>query len=268
VLKYVAYLSYADVAEQNNELIRPFTYLTNVNQDLSITIYIPTLELANKIIQRITELLKQGISGVEKHHSAWTVETCTNLREGIVKRWYVQSIDDNAFPMVFKDVSDNEILIYRSRLAIKYPSPFQFTPENLKKAEIELLGALRKYYSERKVCHDDLEPVLIEKISEMSLEELLRLIPVEENKITYCLSADTIRRLPTLTNPLTRQPLSEKSLTYLQYLESGWRGLFDIGPLFGLYSEVPTKVLIKPTIGIPDLVRIRTTAKEREIMGL
>ncbi|GAG21571.1 unnamed protein product, partial [marine sediment metagenome] len=225
ILKYVAYLAYADLSDQDNELISPFISLIQINEDLSINVSIPTIELADKLVKNIENILEQGISGVNnKTGSAWLVEPCKDLQDGIIKRWLVQNIDNNAYPMLFKDVSGNEIMVFRSRLGIKYPSPFNFSKEHMEKSKKSLLEALRKYYSERQVCHDDLEPVELEKISTMTLNELLRLIPVTQNKITYCFSVDTLSKLDKFENPLTRQPFSEKTLLRMRYLEEGWRG--------------------------------------------
>jgi len=269
ILKYVAYLAYADLSDQENELISPFISLIQINEDLSINISIPTIELADKLVKNIENMLEQGISGVNnKTGSAWLVEPCKDLQEGIIKRWLVQNIDNNAYPMLFKDVSGNEIMVFRSRLGIKYPSPFNFSKEHMEKSKKSLLEALRKYYSERQVCHDNLEPVELEKISTMTLNELLRLIPVTQNKITYCFSLDTLSNLDKFENPLTRQPFSENTLLRMRYLEEGWRGLFDIGPIYGLYDDVPVKINIPTTVGITEIKRIRTDSEERKLKGL
>jgi len=269
ILKYVAYLAYADLSDQDNELISPFISLIQINEDLSINVSIPTIDLADKLVKNIENILEQGISGVNnKTGSAWLVEPCKDLQDGIIKRWLVQNIDNNAYPMLFKDVSGNEIMVFRSRLGIKYPSPFNFSKEHIEKSKKSLLEALRKYYSEKQVCHDDLEPVELEKISTMTLNELLRLIPVTQNKITYCFSVDTLSKLDKFENPLTRQPFSEKTLLRMRYLEEGWRGLFDIGPIYGLYDDVPVKVNIPTTVGITEIKRIRTDPEQRKLKGL
>ena len=169
--------------------------------------------------------------------------------------------------MLFSDSNGRDILIYRSKLAIKYPSPFIFDKKNMDNARNSLTKELHKYYSSKKICHDDLEPVLLDKISNMSLKDLLKIIPTDD-QITYCFSADTLDKLENFINPLTREPFSEKVVKRLETLEWGWRGLFDVGPLYGLYEDVPVRTLIPTTIGIPNMVRVKNTAKERELTGL
>jgi len=261
VLKYVAYLSFARLSDEH-PFIRPFTSLININEDLTIQVSLPSYKLVQQFKKYFEEILK----------NFYSIVVCKNLKEGIIKRWLIQSIDNDAYPMIFLDKTGNEVLVHRSPLAIQFPSPFDFSEEDMIRGEKELLEKLREYYTKVKVCHDNIEPVTLEEINGMNLEELLNLIPITENGITYCFSNETISKID--TNPLTRRPLSEKTLSRIKYLEFGLRGGFDIGILYGLYEDVPTKINIPPRvdgvtgiIGITRITRISVDPKSRELLG-
>ena len=253
ILKYIAYMAFTKLSDKH-QIIKPFIFSTFVNEDMSITLSLPSYKLVLEYNEIVTDLLKVK--------SKYMIETCSSLREGIIKRFMVQSIDDDAYPMIFNK-SGNEVLVHRSPLAINYPSPFKFDEKEMRNGEIELLIKMREYYSKTKVCHDDLEAVTLEKISKMDLDELLNLIPITEGNITYCFSQNTISKVE--TNPLTRRPLSDETKLKRQYLEYGMRGIFDVGVLYGLYSEIPTKINVETKKGIPRVMRIKE--ENRELVG-
>ena len=301
ILKYATNLVYAELSDEH-EIIKPFARDIQVHTDLSVTVALPTYDLVKDLKERLQKKLKSGISlgkqdkvplgQLENNrvYGAWNIEPCKNLKEGIIKRWIVQTVDDDAYPMIFKDFTNNEVLIHRSKKGIQYPSPFNFSKNNMEEAEHLLQTALVTYYTNPlfngKICHDDLEVVTLETISEMNLDDLLKLIPITESvrssskdQITYCFSAETLSKLENKINPVTRSPISEEILSQVNNLELGLRGLFDVGPLFGLYSEYPKKVLVPPIvnnklIGIPNVVRVSSintdhelVQKERELVG-
>ena len=107
----------------------------------------------------------------------------------------------------------------------------------------------------------------IDEALDMNLDELLNLVSVKENSITYCFSNDTINKLVKKENPLTRQKLSENVLNMSKNIEEGFRGLFDIGVLFGLYPSYPSKVNVGTDKGLINITRIPTDAKKRELVG-
>ena len=251
IMKYVAYMAYAQLSD-TNEIIKSSIFSIKINEDLSISVNLPTYSLVKEYKEKVRSLLK----------IRYIVENCKDFKDGIIKRWIVQSVDPDAYPLVFKDKTDTDILVHRSPLALEYPSPFDYSKKNMEKAEKELLEEMRNYY---KKCHDNIEPVTLEKISDLNLDELLTLVSITENNVTYCFTNDTISKVD--KNPLTRKNLSESTLNRVKYINYGLAGVFDVGVLYGLYSEFPEKINIKTEIGIPEVKRIRTSEKERQLVG-
>lgn len=254
VLKYIAYLAYARLSDEN-EFIRPFTILTNINEDLSIQVSLPSYELVEKFKENLEEIIN--------NHYSYIV--CKDLNEAIIKRWLIQNIDPDAYPIIFKDKTDNNVLVHRSPLAIQNPSPFEFTDEDIKRGEKELTEKMKDYYENVKICHDNIEPVTLENINDMSLDEILNLIPITENGITYCFSNETASKID--NNPLTRTPFTEKTLFRIKYGEYGIKGLFNVGVLYGLYEDVPVKINIPTEKGIVRMIRMKVDEKMRELVG-
>jgi hypothetical protein len=298
ILKYAAYLAYTKLSEDSPIISSSITSIS-INNDLSITVALPSYSLASQMKLYMMEYLsaykpisinvfeeikhnntsngevhtfvnsyfsQSSLIGksknLQKHSETWNIETCKNLREGIIKRWMIQSIDEDADPMLFKDKSDTEVLIHRSHIIDIHT--FNFSEENLKLAEETLTSKLRAFYTK---CHDNIEAVSLEIINEMDLDELLELIPIEEKGKTYCFSNSTIENLQKLENPLTRRPLSTKTILTKQYLEEGLRGLFDIGPLFGLYPSIPLPIKEKIDIGIIKMTREYVNENRRDLVG-
>ena len=260
ILKYISYLSFGKLSD-DYPFIRPYIFNISVNNDFSISVNLPSYQLILQFKEYVLESLNEGISFLNKNqkNGPWNIVSCDSFEDGIVKRWMIQKIDDDAYPMVFKDATNTEVLIHRSPLAIPYPSLF-----DLQTNKEELQNEFQKFY---KKCHGDIEPVLLEKIDEMSFEQLLKLIPVEERGITYCFSNDTIDQLKKKENPLTRRPLKDKVLKTGKYLEEGLRGVFQVGPLYGLYDSFPTKVNIPNDKGLIRTIRVPTDSKKRELVG-
>jgi len=254
ILKYVAFMAFAQLSDFH-EIIKFSIFSIRVNDDLSISVSLPTYSLVKEYIENVKKLLE----------IRYIVESCKSFKDGIIKRWIVQSIDNDAYPIIFKDKTDTYILVHRSPLALVYPSPFDFSKNNMEKAEKELLKEMRNYYRKYTTCHDNIEPVTLEQISEMNLDELLKLVPITENGITYCFTEETISKVD--KNPLTRRELSESTLNKVKYIEYGLSGIFDVGVLYGLYSNFPEKINVKIDIGIPDYKRVRVSEKEKELIG-
>lgn len=267
-IKYGAYLSYSKLAlEHDNVFIQSFTKNISVADDLSINVDLPNYNL----VKKFKEYLLMEFSGSHESvsnfegFSIWVTEPCINLEEGVVKRWIVQQIDPSAQPMIFKNEEDeNEILIFRSPLSINYPSPFVFTKDKIDKGKETLLKSFQSFYSD---CHDSFEPILRDKIDELSLHDMMRIISIQENNIKYCFAQSTLEKLDKPIHPLSRNPLSEKTISMIKNLNDGLRGLFDVGELLGLYPDIPHKTLVKPNLGVTYVERISTDSLMRDLVG-
>lgn len=163
-LLYASLLAYYKLSLEY-EIIQVFTHTVKVNDDYSITIYIPSYSQVLLFKKYLMEVLSNG---------DWFVEPCKDLEDGFVKRYYVQTIDKKSMPMILPQAG-TEILVFKSPASVNYPSPFDFNKVDLIKVKQDLLNLL------------------------------------DNTEIT----------------------------------EWGIRGLFNIGPVIGLYSYIPRKTLIR-----------------------
>ncbi len=245
IVKYFALLTFAQLSDKFVG-IKPFIYDLRVNPDHSLNVQLPSMSLIHEFQDIFNEMYNPNI----------TVLLSKNLNEAILKRYVIQQVDPNAYPIIFSGQGE-EIIIHRSPLANVYPSPFNFDVS----ISAELENKMRQFY---KNCHDNLEPVSLEEIDKMDLFSLLTLVPITENNITYCFSKETIEKVD--TNPLTRTPLSEETKRKFEKMEYGLRGYFDVGVLFGLYSDSEEKIDYSK-FGITQVVRIPVNENERELYG-
>ena len=258
-------MAYKKLSE-NDELIRPFTQATRVNNDYSVSVSLPTYTHLINFKKYFTEIT-DGY-GVEYGDQSWYSEPCDDLIDGVIKRYYVEKLDKNAMPMILPWTYENgnveQVLVFRSPLLAKYPSPFDFSKVDMNKVRNDLVSDLRKYYQK---CHDQVEPVTLDNINEMELVDLLNLVEIMEEGKTYCLSKDTILNLTHHINPLTRKPFSDDVIIKAMLLEWGWRGLFDVGPITGLYTDMPTKVSIKPKGGMVIITKLIMDPMLQSMLG-
>ena len=251
VMKYVACLTFADLSDRF-PYIKEFIYSIRINPDYTISVQLPSYDLVKEFEKKFNE-------GFEK---LYTIVVCKDLEDAVIKRYIVQTVDDDGYPMVFSS-NGEELLIHRSPLAKLYPSPFNFDDANMQEKRKELEEKMRNFY---KTCHDNIEPVSLEEIEKMQLHDLLHLIPIQENNITYCFSKDTISKVE--SNPLTRTPLSDDVKRRLAIGEYGLRGYFDVGILYGLYeSDEKGKEMNYDELGFIQVVRIPVEQEYRELYG-
>ena len=202
ILYYASILSYKKLGDQDN-FVSPFTQTIIVNNDLSITIFVPTYNHA--ILFK--KYLKETIATDQI-----STEPCIDLLDGIYKRWYVQSIDDRAIPMVLtqinEDLTSEEVLVFRSPVSTLYKS-----------------------YDFETIDHKDLTDNLIKYYKRTGdVKELLSLVPVGDKMI----------------------PSNQDNNISLNW---SLRGLYSVGPLKGLYEEIPSKILVAPKVGIPVITK-------------
>jgi hypothetical protein len=268
IMKYVACMSFAEISDRF-PFIREFIYSLRVNADYTISVQLPSYAL-------VKEFEKKFNDNFERLH---TVVICKDLEEAVIKKYIIQTVDNDAYPMIFSSAKQNnlgdgehtfrdspnreEILIHRSPLAKLYPSPFNFDENNMKEKGKELEEKMRNFY---KTCHDGIEPVSLEEIDTLNLWDLLNLIPIRENNITYCFSKDTISKVQ--SNPLTRTPLSDEVKRNMNLGDYGLRGYFDVGILYGLYEKQnEEKEQNYESVGFIQVVRIPVEKEYRELYG-
>jgi hypothetical protein len=271
ILQYGALLAYRKLGEEDS-FIESFTHMVRVNNDYSITLSLPTSSHVTTF-RKYFHSVMDGYKGLEHQgENMWLVEPCKDLVEGVVKRYYVQVVDERSMPMVLthknRNGSEEEVLVFRSpAVGLHNPdSPFDFSQIDLDKVKDELILKLRDYY---RICHDNMESVLLEKISDMSLDQLLSLVEIQErpNQPTYCYTKETILSLESPINPLTRRPFPDHVLVKAMMMEWGLRGLFNVGPLIGLYPDVPSKILVEPKVGVPIIDTVPINDIQRQVTG-
>ena len=249
LIKYFALMAFAQLSDTYSE-IKPFIYNLQVNSDYSVTLNLPSISLIREFSNTFDSIYDNA-----------NVLLAKNLNEAIIKRYIISNVDPDSYPISISG-EGQEIIIHRSPLANTYPSPFDFSEENMIKSAKELEDKMKIFY---RTCHDNLEPVSLEEINNMKLEDLLNLIPITENNITYCFSKETIEKVD--SNPLTRTPLSEEIKQRFEKMEYGLRGYFDVGILFGLYSNDTDQVVDYSKFGLTQVVRIPVEAEHRKLYG-
>ncbi len=272
ILQYGSLLAYRKLGLKDS-LIQPFTHTIKVNNDLSITLSLPTYTHVILFKEYFNDIFN-GYQGLEHNgDQSWLVEPCEDLIDGVIKRWYIQGIDKRSMPMVLKNESDGngteEILVFRSpAIGLYSPNndPFDLKNIDIKTIRNNLTDSLREYYV---LCHDNIEPVLLDHINKMELSDLLDLIEIKErpNQPTYCYSKNTILSLENPINPITQRPLQDNIIQKALLVEWGLRGLFDVGPLTGLYEDLPQKILVSPKVGLPMIAKVVTNPIQQNIIG-
>jgi hypothetical protein len=184
ILYYGSLLSYKKLG-MDDPFIKPFTHITKVNNDLSITVSLPTYDHVKKFKEYFDEILN-GYDGVDMENAGtagtWVTHSCKDLEDGIVKRWYVQSIDERAMPMVLyhenEDGTKGEVLVFRSPVAGLYRKdhPYEFGKLDMEKMRSEFLDYLREYYSKCNMGNN------------MNIKDYLEMVEVDN----ICINKNTI----------------------------------------------------------------------------
>lgn len=248
VINYFALLAFAQLSD-GNPVLKSHIYRLKIGDNNSISVSLPTYSLVLKFKVLFEELFHSK--------TKYTIETCNNIEDVFYKRYVIQQVDGDAYPIAFSTIGGTYIVIHRSPLAMIYPSPFVFT-KNME----DLENKMRDFY---KKCHDNIEPVSLENIDNMTLSDLIRLIPITENNVTYCFSEATLNKIE--TNPLTRTPLTKETKEKLEKIEYGLRGFFDVGPVFGLLSVNLSQNMDFSDFGVIKVVRIPVKKEHRDLYG-
>lgn len=271
IIQYGALLAYRKLGEED-PFIQPYTHTVTVNNDLSITLALPTYNHTVRFREYFNDILNGYVGMEHQGEQIWFAEPVKDLLDGVIKRWYIQTIDKRSMPMVLKQIYEDgrteEILIFRSPAVGLYysDSPLDFENVNMEEVRNIFIETLRDYY---KLCHGNTEPVLLENIDTMDLAELLDLIEIQErrNGPTYCYSSRTLLNLVQPISPITRRPLPDHIFIKAMLMEWGLRGLFGVGPLLGLYSGMPSKILVEPKSGVPIINKVTIPPIQHAVTG-
>lgn len=134
IIRYAAMLAYRDSYVTSGDSIKADDVV--VNGDLSITVSLPTYNHLLNYSNNLRNSLK-GYFGVrdEKKYSMMT--EATDLTTGTNKRYYVQTIDDKAFPMILPYNNIN-VLVFRSPMIEQYNDYFDFQSIDLSNYKIHI----------------------------------------------------------------------------------------------------------------------------------
>lgn len=206
---YGAIRAYVQLCEEFPALKRQIQYL-RIALDLSIVAPFETFEQAMKFKQLYKQLMSTA--------SNWDYVECKDMKEAIIKRWFVLTVDNGAQPLII-DIENKPICIFHSIQS----NPIEFHPWLMEEAELSLTDALRKFYSN---CPTDQ--------SKASLEELLLLVPVFNRDNTgsrpdACLSYSQVEY----------SGISVETRYRLQTYLFALRGLYGLGPIKGLFVKLP-----------------------------
>ncbi len=216
IIKYCALFAFAELSDEYPE-IKHEIYNVNVKSNYSINLNLPTLELTEKYTSIFWRMYLNG--------TQYRFEYCEDFKEGIVKRYIIQKTDSDAYPIMFSLGKKKNIIVYRGLSEPNF--------KNLSDMENKLRNETLKWAMK---CHDNYEAVSLEKIKDLSLPDLLSLISITENRVTYCFTKSNLEKIK--YNPLTRKTFSQKTEYEIMYYDYGIRGLYNVGVLYGLLSEV------------------------------
>lgn len=251
IVYYGAVMAYYHLG-LDDPYIQGFTQAVKVNPDLSITISVPTY----KHLKEYKAYLNETLVGYINDDSPLNilVEPCKDLEECIVKKYYVQLCDPKAHTLILP-VDGINVLVTRTPLLDQNNYIFDFndgelneTYNSLDDVKAELMKNLKEYY---KTCSGYKEPVTLDNIGDMDITQLLNLIKIDErsNQPSFCYDRNTILSLDPPVNPMSRRPININILMKAMMWEWGLRGLFDIGPLHGLYQDFRIKTYVQPNLG-------------------
>lgn len=245
-LKYMATLAYSYLLDQFN-FSKDYIFQISVNDDLSINVYLPDYNTV--------KIFLQHLYGYLENRNIYIVETYKTISESIVRRYALQKMDPDTLPILFFEEGD-KILVYNG---------IAFLSQNLNYdkllTEKELGEKFLNFYGQFKICHNNIEPISLEKISQLDLDSLISLIPVTENNITYCYNSDNLGKIG--FNPLTREKLSSETQSYIKYMQMAWNGYFSLPPnqtpiLYGLFDHFPINPHKNIDFGEINLIRLNT----------
>jgi len=217
-VKYAALLALSELGKFLPLSTFPFfsTFTSSLAVDIEVnlpyvTVPLPTLEHCKKYEELFFEI----------YNREFQFEICENILDGVLKRYALRDTKPIFFNFSKQGNEGKQICIYTSKEIKNIPDE----GDDLKLKMIE-------YF---RICHDNYEIVEGEDIDEMSLEDIITLIPITEDGISYCFKANNIQKLN--SHPITRSPISENVKRQADNIQYNLRGYYDLGPLPGLFRS-------------------------------
>lgn len=240
-LQYAAILTMIQIT-YGNLLLIPFVSSIHVGDDFSITGMFTRYEDTREFLDKFIFYLNES--------QYWTVYPCGNdLNMSIAERWKLARDNKDLHPLLIP--LSNGLTGEPTLYLVVDTTPYRNTPLARPVIDSNLLdemtAELRDYFEQ--VCNGGNDPVSLEEINTMSLSQLMSLI-ITDDAPRYCFSFDTMKRLyRNDLNPVTKIPFSRKTITQLSLVSLGTYGLYQVGPVPGLFSDVPVAPLVKPKSG-------------------
>ena len=195
---FAAYRAYIQLIAKNPILGTSIIDL-RVLEDFSIEIPITSF---NDV-----DIFRQALSITMTNIVQWYVTTNTSLFDSLIKRWYI--IQNYKLPNMSILVNDIEFLVVQTSR-----NDLITIPSDLTETRLSLNSSLRQYYSQ--LCNSDIEPITLEQISNLDLEDLLQLIIVQTGNTQYCYTSSSLSNLPRPTDPISRAFFTDKQ-TFMIY---------------------------------------------------
>lgn len=240
------------ILSKNNEVLRQFTSDIKIVGDLSLVVPLTSLKESEEYHKIYLDIMQSS--------RAWMIEYVPDLVNGVVKRWIIQQADPNLTSML---IPDRDTFVLIADTTVEQTVSFKGIQDNTNSLE----EAMKDYYSD---CHDMLDPISREEVENMSLLDLLQGIKViaEEQSIKFCFLRASLRDLKTPINPMTNLPLSDMVLSQIALGDQGLYGLFKVGVISGLYSEVPTRIYMDTVIPYElQMAPVKLDEAEKEHLG-
>lgn len=149
----------------------------------------------------------------KKYISSWQVVRFSSLATAVAYRWYL------AKHGYFSCILGEYYLVINTT----YPDTFVFEGSLANVAsEEEVREDLRQYLvSLTASCSEDIEPITREPFSEMSLDDAIYLMRIDDK---FCFLSWSLRLLSTPRNPLTRRKLTQEEISRIANTELMLRG--------------------------------------------
>ena len=235
LLKYAALKAYTQLVLVNTTLA-PYLTQVYIGPDLTISVPLSCAREADSFLQ----LFLGHLEGAR----FWSYEICENKEIGLLKRWKILTTYSHLTPIVMYIWGELFLVIDTSN-EIEGKEEFEVPAVTLEDREY-LKAELNKFLS---ICHDNYDPISLENITDMNLEQLLSMFVVKANKVPYCFSNETLAQLTTPIHPINRAPLPQGILFHAEHQSYSYYGYYQLLFIPGLLPYITELTPIAPHIG-------------------